>query len=71
MEIRAGTHVVVTTASGKRVRMRALTAPRQGRDFPIVWVCSEEVYIESETVDLSRGIPWPVTDVEADVGTHV
>jgi hypothetical protein len=63
MEIEAGARVVVTTASGQELGMRALTAPRRGRDFPIVWVCGEDSYTGSEPADLAHGIPWPLTDV--------
>lgn len=66
MEIRAGAPVVVTTASGDKLSMRALGAPRRGRDFPVVWVCSQEEYMAAEPPDVPRGIPWPLTDVELD-----
>lgn len=50
----------VTTASGVQVQMRALGAPEKGRDFPIVWVCTEADYDAALSGDESVRIPWPL-----------
>jgi hypothetical protein len=56
-----GTVVEARTASGDFVRMRALGAPTRGKDFPVLWVCTEDEYERAtsrgEELD---GIPWPL-----------
>lgn len=60
MDIEAGTVLEVVTASGERVRMRALDQPRQGHDFRVVWVCTEQEFKRArQTGERPRGIPWP------------
>jgi hypothetical protein len=59
MAITTGALVEVVTASGRTARMRAMGEPTQGRDFPIVWVCTEGEY----EVGTSEGIPWPLNAV--------
>lgn len=64
MEIEAGTLLEVITASGESAHMRALGAPVRGRDFPVVWVCTEEEYTAARLHDeRSAGIPWPLDAV--------
>jgi len=64
MAIEQGTVVEVTTASGERVRMRALGRPQRGRDFPVLWVCTEDEYaLASETDHEADGLPWPLDAV--------
>lgn len=63
MAIEAGVLVEVVTASGKTARMRALGAPMQGRDFPVVWVCTEGEYEQAGPDDEVGGIPWPLDAV--------
>ena len=58
MTITVGTVLEATTASGAVVRMRALGEPLQGRDFPVVWVCTEGEY-EADGPE-AEGIPWPL-----------
>jgi hypothetical protein len=60
MRIEPGTLVVATTASGVEVPMRALSQPTQGRDFPIVWVCTEGDYQAGLEGDETVMIPWPL-----------
>ncbi len=62
--ITAGTAVEVTTATGEQVRMRALGRPVRGRDFPVLWVCTEEEYERARQAggDI-RGMPWPLDAV--------
>lgn len=59
MAIHRGTLVEAVTASGKTVHMRALGEPTEGRDFPVVWVCTEEEFTQDEDRDEVQGIPWP------------
>lgn len=63
MAIEAGVLVEVVTASGKTARMRALGVPTQGRDFPVVWVCTEDEYEQAGPGDEVEGIPWPLDAV--------
>lgn len=70
MEITAGTLLVVTTASGEEVPMRATGHPVRGRDFPVVWVCTEDEFQMAEASGKSmEGVPWPLTDVKVASGT--
>jgi hypothetical protein len=62
MEIREGTFLLVTTASGAQVAMRALGSPVRGRDFPVVWVCTIEDYDLPD--HLRHAIPWPLEAIE-------
>lgn len=61
MAITKGTVVEVRTATGEFVKMRALGSPTLGRDFLVVWVCSEENY--SAEGDVPRALPWPAKAV--------
>lgn len=64
MNIEPGSVLDVTTASGDTIRMRAIGAPKRGRDFPVVWVCTEEEYARSQAKgDEPDGIPWPLDAV--------
>jgi hypothetical protein len=60
MTITQGMLLKVTTASGAQVPMRALGEPTRGRDFAIVWVCSEDDYEAALAGDDSVQIPWPL-----------
>jgi hypothetical protein len=68
MAIQSGVLLEVRTASGERVPMRALGSPKRGRDFPVVWVCTEQEYQRAQSAhDEADGIPWPldaVTEME-------
>ncbi len=61
MEIKHGALVEVITATGSTVPMRALGGPEMGRDFAVVWVCTEEDW---EVYEDPEGIPWPVTHLQ-------
>lgn len=61
MAIEAGMLVEAMTASGTTVRMRATGQPVQGRDFPVVWVCTEEEW-DAAPGEIA-GIPWPLDSV--------
>lgn len=63
MAIETGSQVEVVTASGATVRMRALGAPTRGRDFPVVWVCTEDEYEKVQAGEI-EGIPWPLDAVQ-------
>jgi len=64
--IRAGDIVTATTASGGEVRMRALGAPSPGRDFPVVWVATEDEFRRTRSnEDEADGIPWPLAAITA------
>lgn len=65
MEIQPGVRLQVVTASDATVTMRALSRPVKGRDFPIVWVCTEDEY-ENALADGgdAEGIPWPLSAVK-------
>lgn len=61
MMIHVGDRVEVTTADGEQVVMRALRAPEQGRDFPVLWVATEAEYERAERAgDEPDGLPWPL-----------
>lgn len=61
MTISRGDIVEATTASGTVVALRALGAPVQGRDFPVVWVCTEDEWRRvQEHGDEADGLPWPL-----------
>lgn len=62
MDIERGTLLTATTASGTHVRLRALDQPTRGRDFPVVWVCTEQEFASG--ADGLVGIPWPLDAVE-------
>jgi bifunctional DNA-binding transcriptional regulator/antitoxin component of YhaV-PrlF toxin-antitoxin module len=62
MAIHVGDRVEVTTADGEHVVMRAIGSPEQGRDFPILWVCTEDEYERAQGAgDEPDGLPWPLT----------
>jgi hypothetical protein len=66
MAIGVGTLVEAVTATGERVRLRAVGRPTRGRDFPVVWVCTEEEFREAEQGGHPvKGLPWPLDAVEA------
>ncbi len=44
--------------------MRAMGQPMRGRDFPVLWVCTEDEWDRANaTDDEPNGIPWPVENV--------
>ena len=65
MAIEEGARLEVTTASGQQVVMRALSGETQGRDFAVVWVCTEAEYEAAQQSGSSpKGIPWPLEAVK-------
>ncbi len=67
--IGAGTAVEVTTATGEQVRMRALGRPVRGRDFPVLWICTEEEYELVGRGAVVKGVPWPLDAVSEETAT--
>lgn len=64
MAINEGDVVEATTAGGEQIRMRALAAPTQGHDFPVLWVCTEDEWQRAQAEDDEPdGLPWPVTAI--------
>lgn len=64
MTIEPGMLLEATTASGSVVLMRATGRPEKGRDFPVVWVCTEEEYERSqEAGDEPDALPWPLSAI--------
>ncbi|CAN5876088.1 hypothetical protein BH20ACT7_BH20ACT7_09200 [soil metagenome] len=64
MEIEPGTVLEVTTASGATAFMRAISGPTKGRDFPVVWVCTEAEHSRAQAEGVvAEGIPWPLNAV--------
>ncbi len=62
--VNRGDVVQATTAGGEQVLMRALGAPTQGYDFPVLWVCTEEEWQRAEAEgDQPDGLPWPITAI--------
>ena len=60
-EIQFGTVVSATTAMGTKVTMRAVRPPEQGRDFPVVWVSTEEEFQRAvQAGDQPDALPWPL-----------
>jgi hypothetical protein len=60
MAIDRGDPLEVTTASGRRITVRALGAPEPGRDFEVVWVCTEDEWARAQIDgDEPDGLPWP------------
>jgi hypothetical protein len=66
MEIQRGVPVSVIDATGAQLQRIALSGPKRGEDFPVVWVCREEEWeaarLEGREPD---GVPWPREDVWA------
>jgi hypothetical protein len=65
MAIERGDQVRATTAGGNTVLMRALGAPRPGRDFEVVWVATEDEWTRAQADgDEPDGLPWPTSAIE-------
>ena len=59
MQIRPGAHVLVRTADDQLLPRRALTGVVTGQDFPVIWVCREEVWSPHLTPRDDDAVPWP------------
>ena len=72
MKIERGTPVVVRDAFGEELRRVALSAPKRGEDFPVVWVCRPEEWEAAQAEGREpEGVPWPREDVQAANGAPV
>jgi hypothetical protein len=62
--VQPGSRVLARSAFDELLERRAITSVQPGRDFPVIWVCSEE---EWQTAKLEgrdpEGLPWPAEDV--------
>lgn len=64
MNIDVGAVLEATTSSGTIVRLRAISKPMKGLNFPVVWVCTEEEFERSRAArDEADGLPWPLDAV--------
>jgi len=62
--LHAGDPVIATTATGAKIRMRAVRPPEAGRDFPVVWLATEEEFARAEAQNVEpEAIPWPLDAV--------
>lgn len=65
MEIKRGDRVLARSAFGDELERRATTGVVRGRDFPVVWVCTEEEWQDAERSGTEPDAePWPSEDVE-------
>ena len=56
-----GTRIEARNAYGDVVSMVALTAPKAGLDFTVVWVCTEKEYDRAQAANEEpAGVPWPL-----------
>lgn len=63
--IEKGSKIVIHTAIGETLSRRAASGVVDGADFPVVWVATEEDWIEAvSTGDEPVALPWPAEDVE-------
>lgn len=66
-----GLLVIARDAGGRLFCKRALGQVVDGRNFPVVWLCSEEEWsaalAESREAD---GRPWPVEDIQCIAATE-
>ena len=64
MAIERGTMVEARTASGRWVKLVALGDPAQGKDFPVLWVCTPDEWGQATSRgEEPEGIPWPMDAV--------
>lgn len=69
MDIDVGAVLDATTSSGTTVRLRAISKPMKGSDFPVVWLCTEEEFERSRAAgDEADGLPWPLDAVRLAAG---
>jgi len=63
--IQPGDHVLARAANDELLERRAITEPIDGDDFRVVWVCTEDEWLEAEAESREPdGIPWPAEDVK-------
>jgi len=58
--------VTVVDAVGDELPRIALSQPKRGEDFPVVWVCRPEEWEAARAEGREpEGVPWPREDVRA------
>lgn len=63
--ITRGDRLLVTTAGGETVPVRALTGQEPGDRFPVVWVATEADWQTAEELgEKPHGIPWPIEAIQ-------
>jgi hypothetical protein len=70
LQIQPGTRVFVRTANRQFLPRRAVTGVVSGTDFPVVWVCREELWRPDLRPHDQEAVPWPSDAVKAADG-HV
>lgn len=64
MDIQLGSRVLVRSLGNRWLDRVAVTGVTPGRDFPVVWVCSEEEWDHSRAESRDPdAMPWPAEDV--------
>lgn len=62
--IERGTPLIVRDAFGTDLQRVALSSPKRGEDFPVVWVCRPEEWEAAHAEGREpEGVPWPREDV--------
>ena len=64
LPIRPGTRVLVRTADNQLLARRAITGVVTGEDFPVVWVCREELWSPNAKPTDEGAVPWPSEAVQ-------
>lgn len=65
MSPKPGTRVQVRNAFDDLVSMVAVTGPKAGLDFTVVWVCPPEEYARAQAAgEEPAAIPWPLSAVK-------
>jgi hypothetical protein len=63
--IEPGSRVLARSAFDELLERRAITGVQPGRDFPVVWVCSEQEWQDARAQGREpEGLPWPAEDVQ-------
>jgi len=66
LQIQPGARVLVRTASRQLLPRRAVTGIISGQDFPVVWVCREELWRPGLRPQDPGPVPWPSDAVKID-----
>lgn len=62
--LQPGDQVLAQSASGEIVERRAVGSVVDGRDFPVVWLCTEGEWQAARAAGREpASIPWPADDV--------
>jgi hypothetical protein len=64
LNVAPGMRVIAHSSISGDLERRATTGIEQGEDFPVVWVCTEEAWVELKASGMQpNSIPWPADDV--------